>query len=142
MTNPLAKTPVFDGYEGEIIPTDAAKKIKDVHQNRKKEINEANTENYVEAEFFGLYKFQELIKPYGDNCVGFRVYYGNTYENHNGKNVEVTGEGKGKRTRRAVIVPVDKFGNDLRPAIGSKDPGGSGMANGPLCPSTCQDQSN
>lgn len=138
MAKPLEQKEVFNGNEGEIILADTAKKIKDVHQKRKDEIVRGGKENYVEAEFFGLNKFNELIKPFGDKCVGFRVYYGNTHENHKGKDIEVTQEGKGKRTARSVIVPVDKFGNDLRPAIGPKDAMGSALANGPLCPTTCQ----
>jgi len=142
MANPLEKKPVFDGTEGEIILADDAKKIKDVHQKKKGEISRGGSDNYVEAEFFGIKKFYDLIKPYGDQCVGFRVYHGNTWENHKGKDVEVTQEGKGKRTARVVIVPVDQFGNDLRPAIGSKDPNGSALAKGPLCPTSCQENSN
>jgi hypothetical protein len=137
MTNPLERKPVFTGNEGEIILADDAKKIKDVHQKKKGEISRGNSDNYIESEFFGINKFYELIKPYGDKCVGFRVYYGNTFENHIGDKVEVTQEGKGKRTARVVIVPVDQFGNDLRPAIGSKDPDGSALAKGPVCPPQC-----
>ncbi len=94
MAKPLEQKEVFTGDEGEIILADDAKKIKDVHQKRKGDIERGSSDNYVEAEFFGLNKFNELIKPYGDKCVGFRVYYGKTYENHVGKKIEVTQEGK------------------------------------------------
>jgi hypothetical protein len=142
MTNPLEREPVFTGNEGEIILADDAKKIKHEHQKKKGDISKGGTDNYVEAEFFGINQFNKLIEPYGKECVGFRVYHGSTWENHKGKHVEVTKEGKGKRTARVVIVPVDQYGNDLRPAIGPKDPVGSGLAKGPLCPSTCQNQDN
>lgn len=142
MTNPLTEKEVFDGYEGKIILSDDARIMKEVHQKRKDEFKRGNTDNYVEAEFFGIHQFNELIKPYGENCVGFRVYYGNTWEKHKGNNIEVTQEGKGKRTARAVIVPVDKYGNDLRPAMGPKDAVGVALAHGPLCPSNCATDTN
>jgi hypothetical protein len=139
MDNPFEKKPVFSGDEGKIILSSEAKKIKDVHQRKKDAIIKTG-DNYVEAEFFGMNRFKELIAPYGDQCVGFRVYYGNTLETH--KDGKATVDAKGKNTSRLVIVAVDKFGNDLRPELAHKDPTPSALTNGPLCPSTCQEQSN
>ena len=142
MSNSVEKKIMFDGNEGEIILSSDASKIKQVHQKKRKSIEKENTENYVEAEFFGIKTFNKLIEAYKDDCVGFRVYYGNRWENHKDGKVEVSEEGRGKKTSRLVIVPVDAYGQDLRPPVGLKDPSGSAVANGPLCPSTCESVSN
>lgn len=131
------KEVVFTGDEGEIILAADAKKIKSGHQKRKDDIIRGGTDNYVEAEFFGLNTFKKLIDTFKDECVGFRVYHGSRHEEHSGKDVRISKEGAGKRTSRVVIVPVDQYGNDLRSPIGLKDGSGTAMANGPLCPSNC-----
>ena len=139
MAKPSERKVMFDGTEGQIILSDDANKIKQVHQKRRKSIEKENTDNYVEAEFFGLKTFNKLIEAYKDDCVGFRVYYGNRWENHNDGKVEVSEEGRGKKTSRLVIVPVDAYGRDLAAPIGIKDQEGSpsALANGPLCPHKC-----
>jgi hypothetical protein len=137
MSKSAEKKIMFDGTEGEIILAADANKIKQVHQRNRKTIEKGNTDNYIESEFFGLKTFNKLIAAYKDECVGFRVYYGNTWENHKDGKVEVSEEGKGKKTSRLVIVPVDAYGKDLRPPMGLKDPSGGAVANGPVCPSHC-----
>jgi hypothetical protein len=132
---------MFDGNEGEMIYSSDAKNIKKLHQSNKKEQLKSTTHNYVEAEFFGMTKFNELMDRYKDKCVGFRVYYGARWEEHSKGNVKVTAEGAGKRTSRLIIVPVDAYGRDLSDinVMGLKDMPGepSGLAGGPLCPSKC-----
>ncbi|REA61292.1 hypothetical protein DSL64_12660 [Dyadobacter luteus] len=133
---------VFTGDEGEIILAADAKTIKDGHKGRRKEIEEGGKDNYVEAEFFGLNTFNKLIANFKDECVGFRVYHGSRHEDHAGEGVKITKEGSAKRTSRVVIVPVDKYGNDLRSPRGLKDDSGSAVANGPLCPNKCAPPTN
>jgi hypothetical protein len=128
---------VFTGEEGEILLAADAKKIKDAHQSRKREIIKGGKDNYVEAEFFGLKTFKRLIENFQDDAVGFRVYYGNRNENHDREEMKMNDEVNGKRTSRVIIVPVDKFGNDLRPPVGLKDGSGYALGNGPLCPNNC-----
>lgn len=132
---------MFDGNEGEIISTSAADKIKGRHQSRRKELTASVSDNYVEAEFFGIKKFNELMDKFKGVCVGFRVYHGVQWEDHSRSNIEFTKDGSGKKTSRLVIVPVDAYGRDLvdTNVMGLKDmPGGGGaLANGPVCPRHC-----
>ncbi len=135
------RKPMFDGNEGEIILSSAAEALKKGHQSRKKELMASLTENYIEAEFFGIKKFNQLMEQYKDTCVGFRVYYGSQWEDHSKSKTQITAEGKGKKTSRLVIVPVDAYGRDLTSnnVMGLKDMagGGAALANGPMCPRHC-----
>ncbi|TDE16746.1 hypothetical protein [Dyadobacter psychrotolerans] len=139
MAKPSEKKVMFDGSEGEIIFSSAANTLKSVHQKKKSEITKGNSENYVEAEFFGLNTFNKLMESYKGQAVGFRVYYGSRWEEHQKDEVIVREEGKGKKTSRLIIVPVDAYGRDLASPIGIKDNEGSpsALANGPLCPHKC-----
>lgn len=137
MAIPFDKKEVFTGNEGTIILSSESKKQKEAHKKINNGNGRSESENFVEAEFFGINQFNKLIAPYGDQCVGFRVYHGVTWENHKGKDVEVAAEGKGKKTARVIIVPVDKYGNDLKPELALKDPTPSELSKGPLCPTSC-----
>lgn len=125
----------FTGNEGRLISSIEARDLTRPHHAKEKDIK-ARGENYIQAEFFGLNTFKKLIEPLGDNCVGFRVYYGAQDEDHEGAEVVF---GKGKHTARLVIVPVGADGNDLTKGIGHKDmpAGDDAMAGGPTCPKNC-----
>ena len=136
--------PKYRGSEGKLVPASEAKKITGLYQNRK-DHKEKPDFNYVEAEFFGLEKFQQLLRECGGKPVGFRVYYGFRHEDHSGlEPIEATGEKGGKNTPRLVIIPVDAQGADLTGAVrvgGMKDDaeeeGGNALIGGPLCPKHC-----
>lgn len=125
----------FTGNEGRLISSLAAKALMEPHQAKEKSIYERG-ENYIKAEFFGINTFKKLIEPLGDNCVGFRVYYGAQDEDHEGPEPVF---GKGKPTSRLVIVPVDANGRDITKGMGHKDmpADDDAMAGGPTCPSHC-----
>ena len=128
---------MFTGDEGKIIQTSDANKLKEVHKKKKEQIIKDGKDNYIEAEFFGLNTFNKLMDTFKPDCVGFRVYYGSRMEKHDGAKVEATSDNSGKNTSRLIIVPVDKYGNDLRLPRGMKDGEGTGMAYGPTCPHNC-----
>lgn len=129
----------FTGQEGQLISAAKAAELITPHQKKEKECLQRG-ENYVRAEFFGIHTFNELIKLHGDQCVGFRVYYGLRDEEEFGSHVTVP---KGKKpTPRLVLVPVDGDGKDL---VLSAQLGGlkdmpaqkEAMTGGPLCPNEC-----
>jgi hypothetical protein len=127
----------FTGREGQLISALKAQELTTPHQKREHDFA-ARGETYVKAEFFGIHTFNELIKLHGDNCVGFRVYYGlrDEEEDDDSKKVKVK-----KPTPRLVLVPVDEDGNDIMRAQtgGLKDmpTQGGAMTGGPLCPRQC-----
>lgn len=128
----------FTGREGRLISASEAQELTIPHQKRERDFT-ARGENYVKAEFFGLHTFNELIKLHGDNCVGFRVYYGLRDEEEDS---DTKAEKSKKPTPRLVLVPVDADGKDIiRTAQlgGLKDmpTGGEAMTGGPLCPRQC-----
>lgn len=126
----------FTGNEGELVAASKFQELATPHKKKQKEIH-GRGENFVEAEFFGIKKFNKLIEKHGDKCVGFRVFYGSREEDHSTDDIVL---GKGKHTSRLIIVPVDAEGNNLIPAaeFGKKDaPGEDAMAGGPLCPTHC-----
>ncbi len=128
----------FTGREGRLISASEAQELTIPHQKRERYFTDKG-ENYVKAEFFGIHTFNELIKLHGDNCVGFRVYYGLRDEEED----DDTKTKKAKKpTPRLVLVPVDAEGKDIiRTAQlgGLKDmpTGGEAMTGGPLCPRQC-----
>jgi hypothetical protein len=129
----------FTGNEGRLISAAEIKDLTAPHHAKENEIT-AKGDNYIKAEFFGIHTFNRLIGLHGDNCVGFRVYYGNQIEEHvEGEEKPVIGSKKGKPTSRLVIVPVNKEGKDITTGLGLKDMPASedGMAGGPLCPHKC-----
>jgi hypothetical protein len=65
----------FTGQEGKLISASEAQELTIPHQKKERYFTDKG-ENYVRAEFFGIHTFNQLIKLHGDNCVGFRVYYG------------------------------------------------------------------
>lgn len=132
----------FTGKEGQLISAESALRITEPFQKREREIK-LRGENYVKAEFFGIHTFNELIRSHGDNCVGFRMYYGLTDEEEDVLDKKnATGRGSKKPTPRLVLVPVDADGNDL---VKSAQMGGlkdmpaqkDAMSGGPLCPNQC-----
>jgi hypothetical protein len=128
----------FTGREGQLISAAAAQELTSPHQKRERDFT-ARGENYVKAEFFGIHTFNELIKLHGDNCVGFRVYYGLRDEEEEDDTKKVRSK---KPTPRLVLVPVDANGSDIiRTAQtgGLKDmpAQGEAMTGGPLCPRHC-----
>lgn len=128
----------FTGREGQLISAAAAQELTIPHQKRERDFT-ARGENYVKAEFFGIHTFNELIKLHGDNCVGFRVYYGLRDEEEDDDTKTLKHK---KPTPRLVLVPVDGDGNDIiRTAQtgGLKDmpAQGEAMTGGPLCPRQC-----
>ena len=133
--------PKYDGTEGKLISARDAKLLTSSHQNVREQIVK-DGRNYVEAEFFGLETFNRLLKECGGDPVGFRVYYGQREENHDGERPVVTSDGKGKTTPRLIIVPVDANGTDLSGIVhvgGHKDmpAQGQAMVDGPICPRLC-----
>ncbi|MCF0074783.1 hypothetical protein LZD49_30130 [Dyadobacter sp. CY261] len=132
------ETKRFTGQEGRLISAAEAQELTHPHQKRERDFT-ARGENYVKAEFFGIHTFNDLIKLHGDNCVGFRVYYGLRDEEEE----DDTKTLRSKRpTPRLVLVPVDEDGRDiLRTAQtgGLKDmpAQGGAMTGGPLCPRHC-----
>ncbi|MDQ6479650.1 hypothetical protein [Dyadobacter sp. LHD-138] len=126
----------FTGHEGRLISSLEIKSLTEPHHAKEKEIA-SRGENYIKAEFFGIHTFNKLIQSYGESCVGFRVYYGNREEDHNGDEPVI---GKGKPTSRLIIVPVSADGKDITKGMGLKDmPNGDddGMTGGPVCPNHC-----
>jgi hypothetical protein len=132
----------FTGKEGQLISAEKALLITAPFQKRERDIM-SRGENYVKAEFFGIHTFNELIRSHGDNCVGFRMYYGLTDEEDDTLAEKAAlGRGNLKPTSRLVLVPVDADGNDI---IRSAQLGGlkdmpaqkEVMTGGPLCPSQC-----
>lgn len=125
----------FTGEEGELISVTRVKELTHPHKKREKDFV-GRGENFVQAEFFGLKKFNKLIEKYGDKCAGFRVYYGNQLEEHGQEKIVF---GKGKTTSRLIIVPVGADGVDLlsEGGLGFKDAQEEAMAGGPLCPRQC-----
>ncbi|WP_353717681.1 hypothetical protein [Dyadobacter sp. 676] len=128
----------FTGREGRLISASEARELTTPHQKREHDFK-ARGENYVKAEFFGIHTFNDLIKLHGENCVGFRVYYGLRDEEEE----DDTKTTKSKKpTPRLVLVPVDEDGNDIMRTVqagGLKDmPVQDGaMTGGPLCPRQC-----
>jgi hypothetical protein len=135
-------SPKFTGKEGQLISAEKALAITEPYQRREQEIA-LRGENYVKAEFFGIHTFNELIRSHGDNCVGFRMYYGLTDEDEElFDKTSVLGRAAKKPTSRLVLVPVDAYGNDLIRSAqlgGLKDMSAQKevMTGGPLCPSHC-----
>lgn len=132
----------YKGSEGKLVPAKEAKKITGLYQNHK-DYKDKPGFNYVEAEFFGLEKFQQLMQECSGTPVGFRVYYGFRQEDHSGiEPIEATGD-KGKHTPRLVIIPVDSQGVDLTglTRVGAmkddSEEDGSALIGGPLCPKNC-----
>jgi len=128
----------FTGREGRLISASEAQELTTPHQKKERYFTDKG-ENYVKAEFFGIHTFNELIKMHGDNCVGFRVYYGLRDEEEDDDSKK---EKSKKPTPRLVLVPVDEDGKDiLRTAQtgGLKDMPvqGGAMTGGPLCPRNC-----
>ncbi|MCE7066461.1 hypothetical protein [Dyadobacter sp. CY326] len=132
----------FTGKEGQLISADEALLITAPFQKREREIM-SRGENYVKAEFFGIHTFNELIRSHGDDCVGFRMYYGLSDEEEDTLDTKAElGRRAVRPTSRLVLVPVDADGNDL---IRSAQMGGlkdmptqkKVMKGGPLCPSQC-----
>lgn len=125
----------FTGHEGKLISSFEIKALTEPHHKKEKDIA-ARGENYIKAEFFGIHTFNKLIQSHGDSCVGFRVYYGNRDEDHEGDEPVY---GKGKPTSRLVIVPVSADGRDITKGMGLKDMPNSddGMSGGPTCPKNC-----
>lgn len=135
--------PQYRGTEGQLISVREAKVFTKRHQGNREDVIRAG-KNYVEAEFFGLETFQQLLKECGGKPVGFRVYYGVREEDHEGDEpvVCIDGDGKGKSTPRLIIVPVDAHGVDLSGLMsvgGHKDmpEDGKVLVNGPICPRHC-----
>lgn len=125
----------FTGNEGRLISSSEAKKFTDPHHALEKNIK-ARGENFIQAEFFGINTFNQLIEPFKKTCVGFRVYYGARSEDHEGDEPVI---GEGKHTSRLIIVPVGADGKDLSSGIGLKDmpAQNDAMIDGPLCPRQC-----
>ncbi|WAC10017.1 hypothetical protein [Dyadobacter pollutisoli] len=135
--------PQYRGTEGQLISVREAKVFTKRHQSSREDVIRAG-KNYVEAEFFGLETFQQLLKECGGKPVGFRVYYGVREEDHENDEpvVCIEGDGKGKSTPRLIIVPVDAQGVDLSGLMsvgGHKDMPADGkvLVNGPICPRSC-----
>lgn len=143
--------PLYKGTEGELIKISDAWKYTSEHVNCK---DPNHDHHFVEAEFFGLKKFNKLMDECEGEPVGFRVYYGIRHEDHSSDDpCECDKEDGGKPTQRLIIVPVDANGKEL---TGSKtvrglkknmdsDEGlkdmpqaqGKVLANGPICPKVC-----
>ncbi|KQS31460.1 hypothetical protein [Dyadobacter sp. Leaf189] len=133
----------FTGKEGQLISAERALELTKPHLSREREIV-GRGENFVKAEFFGIHTFNELIGLHGDNCVGFRVYYGVRDEDDNALDEQllVRGNGAKKSTARLVIVPVGADGRDLTKSMhagGLKDMAAEKevMVGGPICPRQC-----
>lgn len=132
------ETKRFTGQEGRLISVLEAQELTQPHQKRERDFT-ARGENYVKAEFFGLQTFNDLIKLHGENCVGFRVYYGLRDEEEDDDSKT---ERSKRPTPRLVLVPVDEDGHDIMrsaQAGGLKDMpvSGGAMTGGPLCPRQC-----
>ncbi|GGM99610.1 hypothetical protein GCM10010967_36980 [Dyadobacter beijingensis] len=131
------ETKRFTGREGRLISVSEAQELTHPHQKKERDFT-ARGENYVKAEFFGIHTFNELIKLHGENCVGFRVYYGLRDEEEDDDSKT---EKSKKPTPRLVLVPVDEDGKDIMRAAagGLKDMPvqGGAMTGGPLCPRQC-----
>jgi hypothetical protein len=131
----------FTGKEGQLISAEQAMELTRPHLGKERDIL-SRGENFVKAEFFGIHTFNELIKIHGDNCVGFRVYYGVRDEDDNSANERANVRAEKKPTARLVIVPVDPYGNDLTKSAqlrGLKDMPADKevMVGGPICPRHC-----
>lgn len=144
--------PKYKGDEGELISVKDAKSYTCEHVDCK---DPKHGHHFVEAEFFGLKKFNQLMEECGGEPVGFRVYYGISHEDHSGSKPSVCKKGdKGAEpTSRLIIVPVDKDGKELTgldTVRGNKKATDSGaglkdmppspgkvLSRGPLCPSEC-----
>ncbi|NIJ53530.1 hypothetical protein [Dyadobacter arcticus] len=133
--------PQYRGTEGDLISVKEAKLFTARHQEQREAIEREGANNYVEAEFFGLETFKQLLDECGGEPVGFRVYYGLRNEIHSDGEPEV--DEKGKPTPRLIIVPVDSHGVDLTGLVsvggGLKDMAAEAkaMGNGPVCPHIC-----
>ncbi|TLU99606.1 hypothetical protein FEN17_20705 [Dyadobacter luticola] len=143
----------FTGQEGALVSAKDALQLTSPHRKKEKDCRERG-ENFVRAEFFGIHTFNQLIDQHGDNCVGFRAYYGVVDEDDMD---QIKGKADRKKaTPRLILVPVDAQGNDLTHSaqLGAlldddQETGkGSGgmkdmpaqkevMRGGPLCPSDC-----
>jgi hypothetical protein len=132
----------FTGKEGELVSAEKAKTLTVPHQRKEKECRDRG-ENYVRAEFFGIHTFNDMIRIHGDNCVGFRAYYGLSDEDDMDEAAGLAGKAPNKRpTPRLILVPVDAYGKDLTSTAhlgGLKDMPAQGevMTGGPLCPNQC-----
>ena len=132
----------FTGKEGKLISAEQAQRITSPHLKKEREIL-ARGENFVKAEFFGIHTFNDLINMHGQNCVGFRVYYGVSDEEDNATELDATDIKREKKpTSRLVIVPVDANGRDLTSSAqlgGMKDMPAQEevMVGGPVCPRHC-----
>ena len=143
--------PQYKGTEGELISIKDAQRYTCEHVDCK---DPDHDHHFVEAEFFGLKTFKQLLKECGGKPVGFRVYYGIRHEDHSSDDpCECSKEEGGKPTRRLIIVPVDANGTELTglntvrakqkyidTESGLKDmpaPAGQALANGPTCPHYC-----
>ncbi|MCE6990463.1 hypothetical protein [Dyadobacter sp. CY323] len=131
----------FTGKEGSIISAEQAQKLIEPHLSKERTIT-ANGENFVKAEFFGIHTFNQLMGKHGDNCVGFRIYYGVGEDEDNSLEKVENSKYEKKPTSRLIIVPVDENGRDLTKTAqlgGMKDMPAEGevMVGGPICPRHC-----
>jgi hypothetical protein len=149
--------PQYRGNEGELIPVKQVRVYTCAHVDHE---SPGHDHHFIEAEFFGLKKFKQLLKECGGKPVGFRVYYGIRHEDHSkGEPCECSIEEGGKATPRLFIVPVDAHGTELtginsirgtkkkETKSGSTDKSsglkdmpeddGNAMGGGPVCPTFC-----
>ena len=132
----------FTGREGALVSAEKAFALTTPHQKKEKDCRERG-ENFVKAEFFGIHTFNDMIAMHGENCVGFRAYYGVCDEDDMDEAVASKGKPLSKKpTPRLVLVPVDAYGKDLTTSShvgGMKDMPAQGevMTGGPLCPNQC-----
>lgn len=140
----------YTGKEGKLISAADATALTEPHLSREREIIKRG-ENFVKAEFFGIHTFNELIGMHGENCIGFRVYYGLRDEEDNSmdrkdnaaEEQEISGrKDKKKPTSRLIVVPVGRDGRDLTKTAqlgGMKDMPADRevMVGGPVCPRHC-----
>lgn len=115
----------FTGNEGVFIPNALAKeRTSRFHEKKIKQGHKPKT--YVEAQFFGRNKIEELLKEFDKECVGLRFYFMVTEDK--------------EFADQLVAVAVDENGVDLtETAIGLKDmpSPGKALVGGPTCPSVC-----
>jgi hypothetical protein len=130
----------FTGKEGRLISAKQALEYTEPFQRREREILDRG-ENFVKAEFFGIHTFNELIRSFGERCVGFRVYYGLDQQESLINDNKARTLSEKIPTSRLIIVPVDENGRDLTsmPLGGMKDMPAAkdAMSGGPLCPRDC-----